>query len=193
MAIFTRREIPPAYTDHRDYVPHLRKDFTFRCAYCERTEAYFGGAEAFEVDHFRPQSKFPELRNTYENLYYSCGKCNGHKSETWPSADQLSSEVSFADPCAEDPYIIHLRERSDGGVDAATRCGAYTNDHIRLSREEVRKWRRARTQAKQDLPVLEALADRLRVTAAISRDEAEEEVQAALDRRIQEIRSRFAL
>ena len=195
MAFFARKKAPPAYTDHRKYVPHLRRDFTFRCAYCERTEAYLGGGEAFEVDHFHPQSKFPELRTTYENLYYACGRCNRHKSETWPSADQLASGTQFADPCTGDPYATHLKERADGSLDAITRSGEYTNDHIRLSREEVRRWRVARKQAELDLPLLQATIEMLGRIPALSDDTAEENARslAAIARRIQEIRVRFVL
>src|ERR1700693_2084674 len=113
MAIFARQEHPPNYSDFRQYTAHLRKDFIFQCAYCERTESYFGGQEAFEVDHFRPSSKFPALRNTYENLYYACAKCNRHKSQTWPSSQQSSSGARFADPCVEDPCVDHLLDSAD--------------------------------------------------------------------------------
>ena len=115
MARFIRRETPPYYSDHRKYKPFLRKDFQFQCAFCERTEAYLGGAEEFEVDHFKPESTFPELRVVYENLYYTCRRCNGYKSATWPSNDKIGRGLVFADPCVEDPYDVHLRERMGAG------------------------------------------------------------------------------
>ncbi len=34
------------------------------------------GAEAFEVEHFRPRRKFPDLISAYDNLDYVCRKCN---------------------------------------------------------------------------------------------------------------------
>ena len=197
MAIFTRREAPPGYRDFRRYTPHLRKDFVFQCAYCERTESYLGGQEAFEVDHFRPANKFPELLRTYENLYYVCGKCNRHKSDTWPSSDQISRGARFADPCVEDPYLDHLRETEEGGIEELTPCGVYSNDHIRLSRSELRTWRLSRKQARQDLPLLRALEQDLR--EALSGFPGEIEQQAfqtelsGLARRIEDIQLRFSL
>ena len=89
MALFERRENPPVTSNYRDHIPLLRREFRGQCAYCERTEEYMGGDEAFEVDHFKPKSKFPELITTYHNLYYVCRKCNGHKWETWPTENQL--------------------------------------------------------------------------------------------------------
>jgi uncharacterized protein (TIGR02646 family) len=195
MAIFARRETPPTYPDVRSYLPHLRNDFISQCAYCERTEAYFGGQEAFEVDHFRPSSRFPELSYTYSNLYYVCSKCNRHKSNTWPSNDQMSRGARFADPCEEDPYLDHLREADDGGVEELTPCGEYSNAHIRLDRSELRTWRTSRAQARKDLPHLVGIEEGLRRALLIFPGE-HQEIQARLDalrRRIEEIRRRFLI
>ena len=112
MALFARSENPPAQVNYAGYTPFLRRDFLARCAYCERTEEYLGGEEAFEVEHFKPKSKFRELICAYHNLYYVCRKCNGHKWETWPTEDQIARGQRFADPCVEDPYVHHLRERA---------------------------------------------------------------------------------
>src|SRR5580692_2727086 len=99
MALFSREQNPPTYNSSRQYKRFLRSDFRKRCAYCERPEDYMGGEEAFEVEHFRPTSKFPTLDCIYSNLYYVCRGCNGHKSETWPSEGQLNQGMRFADPC----------------------------------------------------------------------------------------------
>lgn len=197
MARFTRSEAPPGYRDFRRYTPHLRKDFVFRCAYCERTEAYLGGREAFEVDHFRPVNKFPDLDCDYENLYYVCGKCNRHKSGTWPSLAQAVQGARFADPCTEDPYLDHLREMDDGGLEELTLCGSYSNGHIRLSRAEVRTWRQFRRQARQDLPWLRAMEQDLKTSLSLFPGEPERQmIQSqivALARRIEDVHLRFGL
>jgi len=95
MAQFSRESQPFTFTSPRQYKPFLRSDFRTRCAYCERPEEYLGGEEAFEVEHFRPKSKFPQLDCVYSNLYYACRGCNAHKSETWPSENwQLTVRAS---------------------------------------------------------------------------------------------------
>lgn len=197
MSMFTRKETPPNYHDFRGYTPHLRKDFVFQCAYCERTESYLGGQEAFEIDHYRPVNKFPELVRSYENLYYVCGKCNRHKSGTWPSSDQVSLGARFADPCVEDPYLDHLRETDEGSLDELTPCGAYSNGHIRLSRSELRTWRLLRRQAIEDLPLLVAAEQTLKRTLSIFQEEEEQRAiqtqLAALARRIEDARHHFSL
>lgn len=161
MALFDRQENPPHYQDHREYRPFLRKDFQRRCAYCDRTEGYLGGQEAFEIDHFKPRQKFPELRSKYANLYYACRRCNLNKSSIWPSEDRAKHGYVFADPCVEDPYLVHLQEKPDGTLDELTPCGDFTNGHIRLDRPELCEWRRQRRQARIDLPKWESFEDTL--------------------------------
>ena len=196
MAVFTRRENPPPTSNYRAHRPFLRRDFLERCAYCERTEEYLGGEEAFEIEHFKPKSRFPELICAYHNLYYACRGCNGHKSETWPSGDEIARGRRFADPCVEDPYVHHLRERENGAVEALTPCGVYSNGHIRLDREALRKWRRLRSEAREDLPELTALARLLQQVVSSSEGPARDKAADRLDalrRRVEETRSRFSI
>lgn len=194
MALFVRKESPPAYSDHRKYVPSLRRDFRFRCAYCERTEEYLGGEEAFEVDHFKPEQKFPELKSVYANLYYCCRKCNANKWKTWPSEAQTEKGAIFADPCTEDPYISHLRENADGGLDELTACGTYSNAHIRLDRPSVREWRQRRKRARNDLRTLRSLEDDLVRLMDFAGQPSVREIESQLEairRLIEETQRRF--
>jgi hypothetical protein len=196
MALFSRESQPPIFGNSRQYKPFLRTDFRARCAYCERPEEYMGGEEAFEVEHFKPKSKFAELDCVYANLYYACRGCNAHKSETWPSDEQFARGMRFADPCEEDPYIHHLAENADGSVKGTTRCGTYTNLHIRLHRDDIRRWRRLRAQGITDLPILTTLVAALEQLRSVTRDSENDEVAErinALRRLIEESRRRFRI
>lgn len=198
MALFRRTESPPSFSDYRKYKPFLRRDFQARCAYCERTEGYLGGGEAFEVEHFRPRSRFPGLATVYRNLYYACRKCNAHKSETWPSDDQVADGLRFADPCAEDLYLTHARERPTGAVEPLTRCGIYTVRHIRLDRDEIRRWRRLRDQAREDVPRLTAVLRMLETLVSAPETGPQEREQIldrlhAIKRHIEDSQSRFSI
>src|ERR1035438_3056391 len=119
MAQFSRSQNRPSFTDYAKYLPWLRADFLYRCAYCERTEFYMRGQEQFEIDHFKPR-RFIDLFNDYENLYYACRKCNRFKSDSWPSDKEISEGFRFSDPCAEDMYLAHLHETQVGDLEAQT-------------------------------------------------------------------------
>jgi hypothetical protein len=160
---FVRQETPPQFDACSKYLPFLRRDFQYRCAYCERTEAWLGGTEFFEIDHFRPASRFGDQVTHYPNLYYSCGKCNRHKGRTWPSEDQILGGFRFADPCQEDMYVEHFKEMPDGKLQSLNHCGLYTRDHIRLNRPDLLAWRRLKLKQAQDLQTLASAADRLEV------------------------------
>jgi len=148
------------------------------------------------VEHFKPKSKFPDLICAYHNLYYACGGCNRHKLETWPSEDEIARGQRFADPCVEDPYVHHLRELEDGAVEGLTACGIYSNRHIRLDREDLRKWRRLRAQARRDLPRLTAVARLLEEVVSSSEGPARDKAVGglgAIRRHIDESKLRFSI
>ena len=50
----------PKFSDYTRYRPYLRKDFEYRCAYCEITETSVFGIIALGIDHFRPKTRFPD-------------------------------------------------------------------------------------------------------------------------------------
>jgi hypothetical protein len=194
MARFFRSANLPTFDDYRKYVPWLRVDFRYRCAYCERKELCIGGEEFFVVDHFRPR-RFIELLANYENLYYSCRKCNEYKHDAWPSEEGISKGFRFSDPCAEDMYALHLSEKLDGRLDALTSCGHYTRDHIRLDRPALVAWRRTKRAALEDIPVLENALARLELLATVEVDDLKKQSSlreiAVLRRRIDMDRERF--
>lgn len=197
MSRFFRQESPPLFDDHREYRPYLRRDFRQVCAYCERPEAYLGGEDFFQVDHFRPRSKFPHLETQYSNLYYVCGKCNQHKGKSWPSDSLLAKGFRFSDPCDEDMYLVHLRELDDAKIEALSNCGRYTSEHIRLNRPDIVYWRRQRRQFLVELPILEKLKTDVEAQFKVSKtgsdlDELRNKL-AALEAVIALDRRRFSL
>ena len=167
MSRFVRQETPPPFDNCKSYLPFLRRDFRYRCAYCERPEVVLGGGECFEIDHFRPVWRFRELEKHYPNLYYACGKCNRHKGRTWPSDASLSLGLRFADPCQEDMYAEHFEEMPDGTLLALTNCGRYTGAHIRLNRPGPRNWRRQRRRMAGELQIITHAVSRLEALIAV--------------------------
>ena len=102
-----RGQDPGPYSDHRryrsQYKPHLRLLFRCRCAYCLTPDDRLGGEEAMHVDHFKPESRFPELQLAWPNLYYACPVCNSQYKRDYPTAREEAEGKRFVDPCAEDP------------------------------------------------------------------------------------------
>jgi len=191
---FSRTENPPRFENYRVYLPFLRRDFRRSCAYCERNELVLGGEDFFEIDHFRPISRFAELVNHYPNLYYTCAKCNRCKASTWTSDTALNRGLRFADPCQEDMYSEHLEQLAGGELRPKTSCGAYTCDHIRLNRPDLLQWRQGRTRIGAEIKALESLVAQLRtMTETVLADDRERLRQqvSAVESRVQRLREQY--
>lgn len=60
-----------------DVLNKLKPMFFEKCYLCERDEI-----QDVEVEHFVPHQSNPALKYDWENLYYSCSRCNSIKSNT---------------------------------------------------------------------------------------------------------------
>ena len=76
--------------DYKGYKEYLSKDFNSRCGYTNCFDFWFGGKGNFQIDHFKPKSKFPDLETKYSNLVYSCSHINRAKS---------NDDGLYIDPC----------------------------------------------------------------------------------------------
>jgi len=81
---------PGPFTDYKHAAPHLRLRLGDYCSYCERQiETHLA------VEHLRPKSHDPGLRNTWSNFLLACVNCNSCKCDTpinlqeylWPDVD----------------------------------------------------------------------------------------------------------
>jgi uncharacterized protein (TIGR02646 family) len=81
----------------------LKNDFKKKCYLCEESTRHF------EVEHFYPQKYFPHLENNYENLFYSCQKCNKIKPKNI-NRDSKSEILNCCDVNVED--LISLKYNS---------------------------------------------------------------------------------
>ena len=92
--------------NYRRYKPHLQKDFKKKCGYTNCIDDWFGGSITFQIDHFLPQSKYPNLKTKYSNLIYSCSYVNRAKS---------NDEGNYLDPCDTD-YNQHFFRNDKGEI-----------------------------------------------------------------------------
>lgn len=122
------------FTTNKANKAHLAKDFQNRCAYCDDADSYSGGERNYHLEHFAPKSLFPQLKNTYDNLLYSCPFCNISKSDKWPSNNFNVSVVGnegFLDPCEND-YYKHIKRKSNGELYYVDDLGKYMYQHLSL-------------------------------------------------------------
>lgn len=78
------------YADYKRNKSKIEEDCKNRCVYCDILTAEMGG-EGMQLDHFRPQAHFPDLKNDPLNLVLSCPKCNVLKSDDWPAGRDVNS------------------------------------------------------------------------------------------------------
>lgn len=101
------------YSEHSLYKPSLKKDFNNRCAYCNLLDSLI--TTSFEVDHFIPKKafkgKFDGFDTLYENLIYSCKKCNAAKSSKYQGnlVDKIVENLCFYNPVEIDMNQIFYR------------------------------------------------------------------------------------
>lgn len=107
---YRRRLHPPSYSVYSRYKSFLKQEFTSQCVYCRLPDG-LKGEDSFGVDHYRPQSKFPELATTYANLFYACNGCNRRKGAFWPTDAQWQARQFIPNPC-DHVMFDHLRYRS---------------------------------------------------------------------------------
>ena len=72
---------PAGYADYASYRPWLRDEFSYRCVYCLIREQWGRVTGEFDLDHFLPQATDPALAQDYDNLVYSCHRCNLRKAD----------------------------------------------------------------------------------------------------------------
>lgn len=97
--------------DKEDVIQRLKEDFHNKCYICEMK-----GLQDPNVEHLLPHKngKYPERKFDWENLFWSCGHCNGIKNNR-------KYEEGIMDCCKQDPekYFYFQVEGDDVVVEAA--------------------------------------------------------------------------
>jgi hypothetical protein len=140
-----RRHGPKGYVNYQSYKPFLRDEFAFRCVYClERELWYPDRAASFSADHVDPKAMNPVREQDYENLVYSCTRCNSRKMERMLALDPAL--IALGD---------HLHVGDDGEIEDLTSDGwewiRIFNLNVVPSRE-IRRDVLLMLEAKRDLP-----------------------------------------
>lgn len=126
-----RRHGPDGYTMYESYKPWLRDEFAFQCVYCLiRERASREGHKVFGVDHIIPQTANPALVSDYDNLVYSCNRCNSARG----------TQSGVLDPC-KSAYSDHMRVRADGFVEGLTKPGKVHIEVLDLNEPDLVEFR----------------------------------------------------
>jgi len=203
---------PGPFADHREYKPHLRSEFREKCAYCLTPDDCTGGLDGMTVDHFRPQSRFPELKLAWANLYYACNTCNSQYKKEHPTEDEERAGNRFVDVCADDSddhfrLTVDLSSGDRCKIVALTDAARFSVHTLRLDRRKSLRdfWRELDKSERREQRLLQTINEMIAhleesVGGLIPSDvqELQHECTSRRDecaRRLEEIRSRrpFAL
>jgi hypothetical protein len=124
---------------YRAWKPDLAREANARCVYCCIHESKFGGARNFHVEHYRPKSLRPDLKDNYGNPFYACAICNCFKSDDWP-ADPVEGDLDgpgYPDPSLTDYSTFLEVERTTGLVRSHCRTGKYLIERLHLNRAQM--------------------------------------------------------
>jgi hypothetical protein len=127
------------------------------------------------VDHFKPESRYPDLQKAWTNLYYACGICNSHYKKDYPRPDEEISGKRFVDPCAEDPDD-HFRLARDPEcrdycrVRPLSESAQYTVFRLQLNRRKSLRdfWREIDRLARNARQRIEEIRQRITLCADLS-------------------------
>ena len=127
-----RRHGPRGYAEPQRYKAWLRDEFQFRCVYCLCRERWCpDGEDSFSVEHFRPQAWAAAEVCDYDNLLYTCVRCNAAKRDL----------TGVLDP-AEVPLADHMEILEDGRIRGLTAEGRELIRVCQLDRPNLTEFRR---------------------------------------------------
>lgn len=133
-----KRTCQRTYEKPSGYRPYLKKDFHNRCCYCNMPQNLI--TSPFHVDHFIPCKEFKGKRDTlwtdYENLMWSCPKCNLSKGDKYKGDLMGSREIVnelFYNPVVMDYNEIFYRNEY-GGIDSDDEKGREMIKRLKLYR-----------------------------------------------------------
>lgn len=97
--------------DKPDVIARLKEDFHNKCYICEMKDL-----QDPNVEHLYPHKngKYPERKFDWENLFWSCGHCNGVKNNS-------KYDGGILDCCRQDPekYLYFRMKNNDVNIEVA--------------------------------------------------------------------------
>jgi hypothetical protein len=136
------KTVQPSNGSYQAWKHLIREEARRQCVYCATHEGLFGGLRNFHVEHYRPQKRFPQLANSIQNLFYSCGICNSFKGSSWP-ADPEPTYTVCAYPCPADiDYSDIFTFQPNNKIDSKYSAGRFVIERLFLNRPQLVNFRR---------------------------------------------------
>lgn len=125
------------YTQYESYKSILQNDFSNRCAYCNLKDDSI--TSFFDIDHFVPKSEFKYkkefeyLLTDYNNLIYSCHKCNLAKSNLFEGDLKTNpyGNLRFYNPVETDYNTVFYRDER-GNIRSKDKLGIRMIQDLKL-------------------------------------------------------------
>ncbi len=157
---------------------YLRNDFKFECAYCGMKEKdNVMGEGLFEKDHFiSRQSDAKQDLDGYNNLIYSCCKCNRTKSD--------QNIKMILNPCKEDiyggqhPNIRRLGAEDHYKLYGVTPQGQQFISSLKLNSRFYRKMRQTQAQNEE---IRKAVVQLLEESSSLQFSEIHQKIKIYLE------------
>lgn len=143
------------YTDYRE---EISEDCQHRCVYCDIHENVLGGYESMQLDHFYPQSRYPDRINDPLNLVWVCGRCNLLKRADWYDIDY--KEIHTAAKGYLDPFAVNRTQfflvKETGEIKSISGPAEYMIKRLKLNRSFLTRARRARRVVHEFVEMVES-------------------------------------
>ncbi len=125
-----KRKVASKYYNHykqKDVKSALKKMYGNLCCYCE---CKIEPASFKNIEHKKPTDKFPGSTFDWDNLHFSCHKCNTYKLNKW------DNNFPILDAVIDVPISEHLTYK-EYYRNWITRRGKTTMKHPRLNRDDL--------------------------------------------------------
>lgn len=123
--------------NHQDIKSAVKGETFDKCAYCESKVTHIDHGD---IEHIIPKSKDPLRSFDWTNLTLACRLCNQAKGDFFDPQDDHNNLV---DPYVHEPldHFLFKRELVIPRPDSSR--GLHTDEQLKLSRTELREFRRA--------------------------------------------------
>ena len=127
----------PSTGSYSDWKQEIATDCGKRCVYCGIRQCRYYGLDPYHVEHFKPKSKFPDLKNEIKNLFLACAVCNRFKGSDWIEEGHVAFEIGeYASPADNDFNELFSVDQSFS-VSSVEPIGTYMIVKLFLNRPQL--------------------------------------------------------